>query len=124
MEGFMKLRVATIGCGGISRRHLAGYKNMRDIVEIVAFCDLIEERAKNNATSYETPNAPIYVDYKKLIEDKDKLAIDAIDICTPNNYHSIIAVDALKAGINVFFAPFLIRERYLFHSFLTQIELK
>ena len=27
-----KLRVALIGCGGISRRHLAGYKNMRNII--------------------------------------------------------------------------------------------
>ena len=97
-----KLRIALVGCGGISRRHLAGYNNMKDIVEIVAFCDIIEDHAKRNVSMYSNPDAPIYLDYKKLIEDKDVLALDAFDICTPNNYHSIIAVAALNAGLNVF----------------------
>lgn len=97
-----KLRIALIGCGGISRRHLAGYANMRDIVEIVAFCDIIQDHAKRSAQTYGNSEAPIYLDYQELIADKDSLALDAVDICTPNNYHSIIAVAALNAGLNVF----------------------
>ncbi len=96
------LRIAMIGCGGISKTHLKGYCNMRDLVELVAFCDLIPERASDNANRYGTPDAPVYVEFEKLIADREKLGLDAVDICTSNKFHSIIAVAALNAGLNVF----------------------
>ena len=40
----------------------------------------------------------MYTDYKELLKDE---SIDAVDICTPNYLHSIIAVDAFKAGKHV-----------------------
>ena len=45
-----KLKVAVIGCGSIARhRHLQEYKN-NDAVEIVAVCDIVEERAVEMAS--------------------------------------------------------------------------
>ena len=43
----MKHKVGLIGCGGIAnQKHLPALKNASDRVEIVAFCDLIIERAE------------------------------------------------------------------------------
>ncbi|MBR5441738.1 MAG: Gfo/Idh/MocA family oxidoreductase [Clostridia bacterium] len=92
-----KLRVALIGNGGICRgSHVVNYVD-DDRVEVVAFCDIIEERAAALRDKY-YPDAAVYTDYKELLKDE---SIDAVDICTPNYLHSIIAVDAFKAGKHV-----------------------
>ena len=92
-----KLKVALIGNGGICRGcHVENYyEDPR--VEVVAFCDIIEERAAALRDKY-YPDAAVYTDYKELLKDE---SIDAVDICTPNYLHSIIAVDAFKAGKHV-----------------------
>ena len=41
----------------------------------------------------------VFTDYKELLKAE---GLDAVDICTPNYLHSIIAVDALHAGLHVF----------------------
>ncbi len=93
-----KVRIGIIGNGGICKgAHLRGYlKDNR--VEIVALCDIIEERAQFLKDEY-FPEADVYTDYNELLKDE---SIDAVDICTPNYLHSIIAVAAFKAGKNVF----------------------
>ena len=92
-----KLKLAVIGAGGIARvAHLPAYKNM-DNVELVAICDIIEERAKEKAEEYNIP--AVYTDYKDVLAIE---GLDAIDICTPNYLHSVIACEALERGINVF----------------------
>ncbi|MBO4220529.1 MAG: Gfo/Idh/MocA family oxidoreductase [Clostridia bacterium] len=98
-----KLKLGVVGCGGIlTWAHLPAYLNI-DEVEIVAFCDIIIERAKKKAELYAKEKNLSYT--PAVFEDyHDLLAVpglDAIDICTPNYYHSIIAVDALNSGINV-----------------------
>jgi len=65
-------------------------------VEVVAVCDIIRERAEKAAQKHNIPY--VFEDYKDLIALED---LDLVDICTPNKYHSIIAVDALNAGKNV-----------------------
>ncbi len=93
-----KVRIGIIGNGGICKgAHLRGYLK-DDRVEIVALCDIIEERAQFLKDEY-FPDADVYTDYNELLKDE---SIDAVDICTPNYLHSIIAVAAFKAGKNVF----------------------
>lgn len=92
-----KLRIGLIGAGGIATRmHMPGYAKM-DNVEIVAICDIIPERAKALAEAYNVPLT--FENYMDVINLPD---LDAIDICTPNYLHSIIAVAALEKGLNVF----------------------
>ena len=94
-----KLRVALIGNGGICRgAHVPQYLKMTDTVEVVALCDIIIERAETFRDSY-FPNADVYANYADVIARDD---IDAVDICTPNYLHSIIAVAALESGKHVF----------------------
>ncbi len=92
------LKVAIIGCGGIANgKHMPALKQMKD-VEMVAFCDIIEERAIKAAKDYGTPDARTYVDYKELLKNEK---LDIVHVCTPNKEHSFITIDALEAGNHV-----------------------
>ena len=46
-----KIRIGIIGCGGIANsKHMPSLSRLDD-VEMVAFCDLIEERGASRATA-------------------------------------------------------------------------
>ena len=92
-----KIKIALIGCGGIGVGvHMPAYANM-DNVEVVALCDVIKEKAEKAAEEFDFKE--IYENYNDVLNIPE---LDAIDICTPNYLHSIIAVRALEKGINVF----------------------
>lgn len=89
------LKIGVIGCGRIAlSAHLPSYKNNKDC-EIVYVCDVIEEKAQKAS---ETFGGKVVTDYKVIINDPE---IDAISICTPNDVHALISVEALKAGKQV-----------------------
>ena len=93
-----KVRVGIIGCGGIANgKHMPSLHKLPN-VDMVAFCDLVVERAEEAKAKYGTADAAVYEDYKKLLEDK---TIDVVHVCTPNRAHSFITVDALEAGKHV-----------------------
>ena len=91
------LKVGIIGCGGIANgKHMPAIKALGG-VDMVAFCDLIIERAEKAKAEYGTPDAQVFEDYKELL----KLDLDCVYVCTPNRSHSFITVDALHAGKHV-----------------------
>ncbi|MEK3725662.1 Gfo/Idh/MocA family protein [Paenibacillus sp. FSL H8-0034] len=93
-----KLQVAIIGCGGIANgKHLPSLSKI-DQVEIVAFCDLIVERAEQAADKYGHPGAKVFDDYRELLANP---SIDVVHICTPNDSHAEISIAALEAGKHV-----------------------
>src|SRR5659263_163293 len=93
-----KVKIGIIGCGGIANgKHMPSLKKVPD-AEMVAFCDLILEKAEKAAKQFGTKDAKIYTDYKELLKDE---SIDVIHVCTPNRSHSFITVDALEAGKHV-----------------------
>jgi len=91
-------RVAVIGCGGIANgKHLPSLSKLNN-VQIVAFCDIIEERAQEAADKYGAEGAACYADYKELLKDS---SIDIVHVCTPNDSHADISIAALEAGKHV-----------------------
>ena len=93
-----RLRVGIVGCGGIAnQKHLPSLKALNR-VDIVAFCDLIIEKAEKSAKEYGTPDAKVYVDYKELLKDE---SIDVVYVCTPNRMHAQVSIDALDAKKHV-----------------------
>ena len=93
-----KVRIGIIGCGGIANgKHLPALKRNK-YVEMVAFCDIVAERAEKAAAEYGAEGAKSYTDYKNLLADD---SIDAVHVLTPNREHSFITVDALHAGKHV-----------------------
>ena len=94
-----KLKIAIIGCGGIANgKHMPALKVQSDRGEMVAFCDLVIERAQEAAKNFGTSDAKVYTDYRELLEDK---SIDVVHVCTPNRSHCEITVAALEAGKHV-----------------------
>ena len=94
-----KVKLAIIGCGGIGTgKHLPSLSKVPE-VEVVAFCDLIEERAVEAAKKFGTPDARVYVEYKELLAKEQD--IEVVHVCTPNRSHSEISIAALEAGHHV-----------------------
>jgi predicted dehydrogenase len=92
------VKVGIIGCGGIANgKHMPSLKQLPN-VQMVAFCDIIVERAEKAKAQYGTPDAKVYEDYKELLKDE---TIDVVHVLTPNRSHSFITVDALDAGKHV-----------------------
>ncbi|MFA7938406.1 Gfo/Idh/MocA family protein [Klebsiella oxytoca] len=94
-----KLKVGIIGCGRIAFvKHFPAFKKASDRVSLVAFCDIVLDRAIEAATAYGVADAKTYTDYKELLKDK---SIDIVYVLTPNNAHAPLTVDALEAGKHV-----------------------
>lgn len=89
-----RIRVAVIGCGSISGRHLESIKVL-DEAELVAVCDIKEERALEAAEKYHTK---AYNDYHELFE---KEQLDVVHLCLPHYLHTMVAQEAFQTGIHV-----------------------
>ena len=93
-----KVRIGVIGCGGIANgKHLPAHK-ANPASELVAFCDIVPERAEKANKEYGNETSKVYTDYKELLKDK---SIDAVLVLTHNSEHCRITVDALNAGKHV-----------------------
>lgn len=91
-----KIKVAVIGCGNIANAaHIPAYMKNSE-VEIKYFCDIIPERAEKCVEKYGCGIA--VTDYHDFLNDPE---IDAVSVCTHNDFHSIISIDFLKAGKHV-----------------------
>ena len=92
-----KLKIGIIGCGGIANgKHMPALKTVPE-VEMVAFCDIVKERAEKAAAEFGAEGAQVFTDYRELLA----LDLDVVHVLTPNRQHSQITVDALEAGKHV-----------------------
>ena len=89
-----KLRVAVIGCGRISVMHLVPASYL-DEAELVACCDIKEDRAKAAGEEY---GIKYYTDYKEMIAKEE---LDAVHICLPHYLHTKVACYAFEHGLHV-----------------------
>ncbi len=93
-----KLKIGIVGCGGIANgKHLPSLSKLAT-AKLVAFCDIVEERAEKAKKDYGDAKSLVSKDYRKLLEDK---SIDVIHVCTPNSSHAEIAIAAMEAGKDV-----------------------
>ena len=93
-------KVGIIGCGGIANgKHLPALKKLAEQgkLELVYFCDIVEERAKEAAKKYGAEGAKVTTDYKEVVAAE----LDVVHVCTPNRSHSEISCAAMLAGKDV-----------------------
>ncbi|GIO37367.1 oxidoreductase [Paenibacillus antibioticophila] len=91
-------RIGIVGCGGIANgKHLPSLKKL-DNVEIVAFCDIVVERAEKAAREYGAEGAQVYSDYRELLKDQ---SLDIVHVLTPNDFHAEVTIAALEADKHV-----------------------
>lgn len=91
-----KLKVGIIGTGGISHNHMDGYKALADRVEVVAVCDIDEEKVKKYAAKFDVPRW--YTDYNEMMAKEE---LDCVSVTTWNAAHKGATIAALRGGANV-----------------------
>ncbi|MFB5269878.1 Gfo/Idh/MocA family protein [Paenibacillus enshidis] len=92
------VKIAIVGCGGIANgKHMPSLSKQAN-AEMIAFCDIIKERAEEAAAQYGAEGAKVYDDYKEMLKDG---GFDVVHVCTPNDSHSEITVAALEADNHV-----------------------
>ena len=89
-----KFRVGIVGCGNIFPMHAVPVNMMKN-AELVAVCDVKEDRAKAKAEKFK---CKYYLDYREMIDNE---ALDVIHICTPHYMHAPISIYASNAGKHV-----------------------
>ncbi len=94
----MKLRFGLIGCGRISKNHIAAAVANRDIMELAAVCDPVTERAEKKAEDclVATGKRPaVFADYHKMLKEAE---VDCCSVATESGYHAHIALDCIRSG--------------------------
>jgi len=84
---------------GIIGVHSRGAANMKAVASenIVALCDVDERYLAEAAKRY--PKAKTYIDWRKMLEQKD---VDAVTVSTTEHTHAPASVMAMKRGKHVF----------------------
>ncbi len=87
--------VGFIGVGGMGMAQVKAFEKAKRC-KTVAGADLSE--TARSAFKAAQPQAEVYDDYRKLLDDKN---VDAVVIVVPTLLHKDIAIDAMKAGKHV-----------------------
>jgi predicted dehydrogenase len=98
-----RINIGAIGVGRISRTHdLPAIKKV-DYARVIAVCDLDANRVEQSQALvngfYSVNSTKGYHDYRELLANKD---IDAVVISTPDHQHAVLAVNAVRAGKDVY----------------------
>jgi predicted dehydrogenase len=91
-----KVNVAGIGVGG------QGESDINEISKesnIVALCDVDSRRAANTFKKF--PDTKQYRDFRKMLDEQSK-NIDAVVVATPDHFHAVAAMAAIKRGKHVY----------------------
>jgi len=94
-----RLGVGFIGCGGRSGAHIDVVQRLKqqgEKVDLVAVCDAYRPRAQAAA---QRTGAKAYSDRRELLADPN---VDLVCIATPDRLHALDALDAVRAGKDVY----------------------
>ena len=104
-----RINVGAIGVGRISRVHDMPGILQYDHARIIGVCDLDAHRVEEgkkfvndfyaNKTGKPYDGVTGYANYHELLANKD---IDAVVISTPDHWHALIGIDAVRAGKDVY----------------------
>jgi len=89
-------KLAMIGCGGIGGYHLDHFVNFNDI-ELVGFCDLIQDRAESFVQK--SGKGKAFTDFRKMY---DETKPDMVCIGIPPYQHGEIEFETIERGIHMF----------------------
>lgn len=92
-----RLRTGILGCGGIANAH-ARTILAAERLQLVAFCDILGERAESFNAQYAEGKGKTYTDYRQMY---DEAKLDVVYICLPPFAHTRDVEDAAAAGIHI-----------------------
>ncbi|WP_290791616.1 Gfo/Idh/MocA family protein [Flavihumibacter sp. UBA7668] len=96
---YAKIKVGVIGCGDRGRGLMMVMKQLPELFEIRAICDVLDFQLENAGKIVKDQPVKSFKDYRSLLDDS---SIQAIVIATPLHLHYVMSVAALAAGKHVF----------------------
>ena len=101
-----EIRVAIIGCGDISHRHMRIYDNIQRNAALIGFtakvvcaAEVKPDRLKKWGEQYGFDSKDLYADFHEMLKRDD---IDTVDVCVHNNLHTPVSIEAMKMGYDVY----------------------
>ncbi len=90
------LNFAVIGCGRVSYKHLTALTSVNVPGNLVAICDIDEEKAKAKAEEF---NVPYFTDYNEMMKAHPEINI--VNVAIPTGYHAPVVIDLAKYGKHI-----------------------
>jgi len=96
-----KVNVGIVGLGGRGTSHLNTYTNLAE-AQVIGLCDVNQaarERAQATLARKNLEKAMEFEDMRQMFADPK---VEAVSIATPNHWHALAAIWAMKAGKDVY----------------------
>ena len=97
-----RITMGGIGMGGRGRGNLNGFLGFSEL-QVLAVCDVVDSHATQAKKSvddrYGNGDCKVYKYHEDLVARDE---IDTVLIATPDHWHAIISIDAMKSGKDVF----------------------
>jgi predicted dehydrogenase len=96
-----RINVAIVGLGGRGTNHLNAYSRLPE-ARVVGLCDINQaarERAQATLFKNTGEKAKEFEDMRQAFADPD---VEAVSIATPNHWHALAAIWAMRAGKDVY----------------------
>jgi len=96
-----KVNIGIVGLGGRGSSHLNTYTGLSE-AQIVGLCDVNQaarEKAQSTLTRKSLEKATEFEDMRQMFADAK---VEAVSIATPNHWHALSAIWAMKAGKDVY----------------------
>lgn len=97
-----QIAVGIIGTGSIAQSHLQTLLGFHD-VRIAALCDVDRMRLDASAEKvnayYGNRDCARFMDFRELVARPD---LDAVWVCTPDNWHALAGIEAIRQGKDVY----------------------
>jgi predicted dehydrogenase len=93
-----KLRIGALSCGGNAHGHAALLSQM-PAVEQVAFCDIVEEKARRFSQEFSGGRAAVFTDFRQMFK---QTPMDIVCISLPPFAHTNEVEMAASLGVHIF----------------------
>jgi predicted dehydrogenase len=88
------MKVGIVGCGYVSGLHVNAWRDIG--ASVSAVCDLNEKTATQFAGKWRIPSH--YTSFSEMLQSEN---LFAVSICTPPQFHTNLAIEALESGCHV-----------------------
>ncbi|KZR93752.1 putative oxidoreductase YvaA [Synechococcus sp. MIT S9509] len=107
-----RIRIALVGCGRISRNHIKAIALHHESAELVALCDIKQQRLDSaqqlvSEAAQEIPaaayNPEQFIGYDNLLDavKSHAIEVDLVVLTTPSGLHPVQTIAAAEIGLNV-----------------------
>ena len=97
-----EIRIAIIGCGMISHRHMTVIDNLKRLgqnLTVVAAAEIDKDKLEAFGKTYGLPEDCLYQDFREMLKRDD---IDEVEVCVHNNLHTSVATAVMAAGFDCY----------------------